>query len=180
MDSERRRMAFGARRGKPSVNRIIFLPQTLFKGIELAGRIMNRITERKAPGRFATKGISVLRDCSGFTLGEVLIAAFILAVVLSAILLTLNMSQRSSEMALRRTVAMHGARSQVETLTANLYDGATLQPGGWINYTGGRYRITAVDARTRNIQVEGRWVTPFTQQTNTVVLTTSISETLHK
>ena len=125
-------------------------------------------------GRAATR-----RSLCGFTISEVLIASVVLVIALSAVLLTLTASRRSSEMALRQTAAMHLARARLEILTQSTFD--NLPAGGATPYSGGTsYTVTSVDSLTKNIQVRATWATPILKRTNTVVLTTSISETLHK
>lgn len=128
--------------------------------------------------RNETPGDRTARD--GFTLTEILIGASVLALVLSAVLLALMMNRRSSEMALRHTQAMHRARAQMESLMQADWDASALQPGTR-NYPGGTYIVTdRGDGRTRDVVVRATWATPMINRTNTLFLTTSISETLHK
>lgn len=135
------------------------------------------------PGAIQTTGrwVSCRRNArSGFTLSEIMIGAAVLALVLSAVLLALMMNRRSSEMALRHTQAMHRARAQLETITESDWDAALLQPGTR-SYPGGTYTITdRGDGLTRDIVMRATWATPMINRTNTLVLTTSVSETLHK
>lgn len=130
-------------------------------------------------GEFGRSGRRGARK-AGFTLAEILIGASVLALVLSAVLLALMMNRRSSEMALRHTQAMHRARAQLETLLQSDWEATALQPGTR-NYTGGSYTISdRGDGLTRDIVVRATWATPMINRTNTLVLVSSISETLHK
>lgn len=114
---------------------------------------------------------------AGFTLGEVLLAAAIVASALVGLGVAFRLSQRSAAVARRQLAAVHAARGALEQLASSDFHGAPLTVGRHM-LSNGYYDVTSVDSRTKNVEVRVPWISPR-GTTNWVVLTTSVSSAVH-
>lgn len=129
------------------------------------------------------------RNQSGFTMVEVVIAAGILALVLSCFIASFVMSRRSAVLANKRMEACHIARLNMETVLSSGYFNAAVGAGthtfdpvtnnncvfrSW-------YVVTqnAAQSGIKDIQLAVSWVNPAETASNTIVLCNSLSMGLH-
>lgn len=121
------------------------------------------------------------RRRAAFTLVEICVAAFLLALAFGAVFATLSSSRQSLVMAENRLVAVHEARAAMEGLRRSSYSAPELAAGTWSLLGGrGRYVVTDMgDGWNKNVDVQVDWQ-DFEGRTHTVTLTTTVSRSLHK
>lgn len=126
---------------------------------------------------------------TGFTLIEVVVAAALMALALSAFMATFVMARRSSETANDRMEAVHIARRHMERAICYGYYNAALTYGahsletitnGYGVYSA-QYTITTNNlyALVKDIAMRVSWQPPLISGTNSITLHSSISQGLH-
>jgi len=120
----------------------------------------------------------------GFTLTEAMVASFVAVIGLASVLVSLSAIKRTSVLIEAQSVAVHGARQEMETLLSCPYDDARLTPGTHVigGTLGGVYSVSsnAAFGQTKNIVLDMYWVDPRSGLTSTVSLASSISHAMHK
>jgi type II secretory pathway pseudopilin PulG len=116
----------------------------------------------------------------GFTLVEVVVAAALLILALSAFIASFVQAGRSAAIADNRLDAVHNARQQMETLISYPYNASALSIGTH-TFSNGFYVVTSnASAKVKDISVSIRCIHPVNGTISTVTLAGSISSELHQ
>lgn len=120
---------------------------------------------------------------TGFTLVEVVVAAALLILSLTAFTASFVQSRRSAAIADNRLGAIHAARDKMETICSSNYSAIGLSTG--TPFSSGAYKgiytvSNNASARVKDIVVTINWVNPLGKVTSTVSLAGSVSSNLHQ
>ena len=127
----------------------------------------------------------VFRKREGFTLTEVVVASAIIMLVFGALIGSFTYARRSVALTEERLVCLHIARQAMESLRTHSFTSSELAVGIGKTLPGfpgdrGHYDVTLeANGKTKNITVVVDWVAPW-GLSQSVSLTTSVSESLHK
>lgn len=119
-----------------------------------------------------------IRNKSGLTLVEVMVACTILGFALCGFFTSFVMQQKAVEFANEKRQAMHSARAVMEDLMASKYSASDLTVGTH-NCTNGFYVVTESNSM-KEISLTMQWKNPGQKMTQTVTLVTSISYAAHR
>jgi prepilin-type N-terminal cleavage/methylation domain-containing protein len=114
----------------------------------------------------------------GLTLTEVMVACAILGLVLSAMIGTCVMGQKSVVFANNRLIAMHEARRVMEGLLEKSYSSSDWNVGNH-NLSNGVYVVTQ-SGNVKTVAVAIRWTDPTRAATSSVELASCLSSVAHK
>ncbi len=116
----------------------------------------------------------------GFTLVEVVIAAAIMALAMTAFIGAFIQAKYSAVLADNRLNALHKARSVMEDLVSRTY---VQVPSGTTAFSNGSYVVSqnpAFSNSVKDIEVTIRWVNPGTIITSSLSLHGSMASELHR
>jgi prepilin-type N-terminal cleavage/methylation domain-containing protein len=124
---------------------------------------------------------------AGFTLVETMLALGVLAISLSACVISFDLSMEAVKTGANQMAALHSARLELETLrTLSLTNSSSLNAGTYAFTNGsvmGSYTVTNINSCTKNVSVSVAYLNYINQAprkcigTNT--LTTTLTSTLH-
>ena len=119
------------------------------------------------------------RHRGGLTLVEILVAMSILAGTLTGFLAVFMMNQRTVLVANNQQRAMHQARGVLEDLFSLSYYDARLSVGSHVVDSGCSYSVAETN-RVKTIAVTLTWKNALEPKTTSFVLTTAVSQAIHK
>lgn len=117
----------------------------------------------------------------GLTITEMLIASMILAMTLSAFLVSFAAANRSAVMADDYMDGMHAARQAIEKLISYDYNDSMLSIGTH-SLNNGTYMVSEnpTYTETKDISLAIYWSEPASSRTSTITLATSMTKGLHE
>ncbi len=115
----------------------------------------------------------------GLTLVEILLAAGILAIVITGFLVSLTVARRTAAMARNEINAVAAARQKMEELLLCPFNSPDLSVGTH-TLSNGRYTVSSTNPAMKTIDLVLEWCEPLSSITSSVALQTTITTTLHE